>query len=277
MLLLHGFVIAKHKNASAYRTKFEANLPDILESFNDLYRTVIGRITVEALKVILTHLDMNGPIGLCLLSHGLNQFSPVLMSKLSLVYQERVLKVLQVWADWFLFSDAYVNGLHSTFLRSGNSGVVAFHSISTETEDKTNYDETGDVGKANPDAALAIGKSAATKELMSLPLAELERRCRHNGLSLVGGKEMMVARLLYLEESEKQRGYELADNLKYSQSYPRESGVDTGPVGFLGRNHQVEDDMNILSKIPIPAPELKPFPNKTVPDPVLPASKWARR
>ncbi|KAM0063789.1 putative CID domain, mRNA splicing factor Cwf21 domain-containing protein [Helianthus debilis subsp. tardiflorus] len=186
MLLLHGFVIAKHKNASAYRTKFEANLPDILESFNDLYRTVIGRITVEALKVILTHLDMNGPIGLCLLSHGLNQFSPVLMSKLSLVYQERVLKVLQVWADWFLFSDAYVNGLHSTFLRSDNSGVVAFHSISTETEDKTNYDETGDVGKANPDAALAIGKSAATKELMSLPLAELERRCRHNGLSLVG-------------------------------------------------------------------------------------------
>ncbi|KAM0067673.1 putative CID domain-containing protein [Helianthus debilis subsp. tardiflorus] len=240
MLLLHGFVIAKHKNASAYRTKFEANLPDILESFNDLYRIVTGRITVEALK-------------------------------------ERVLKVLQVWADWFLFLDAYVNGLHSTFLRSGNSGVVAFHSISTETEDKTNYVETGDVGKANPDAALAIGKSAATKELMSLPLAELERWCRHNGLSLVGGKEMMVARLLYLEESEKQRGYELTDNLKYSQSYPRESGVDTGPVGFSGRNHQVEDDMNILSKIPIPAPELKPFTNKTVPDPVLPASKWARR
>ncbi|KAJ0944858.1 putative RNA recognition motif domain, CID domain, mRNA splicing factor Cwf21 [Helianthus annuus] len=227
------------KNASAYRTKFEANLPDILESFNDLYRTVTGRITAEALK-------------------------------------ERVLKVLQVWADWFLFSDAYVNGLRSTFLRSGNSGVVAFHSISTETEDKTNYDETGDVGKANPDAALAIGKSAATKELMSLPLAELERRCRHNGLSLVGGREMMVARLLYLEESEKQRGYELTDNLKYSQSYPRESGVDTGPVGFSGRNHQVEDDMNILSKIPIPEPELKPFPNKTKPDSVLPASKWAR-
>ncbi|MFS7923084.1 putative CID domain, mRNA splicing factor Cwf21 domain-containing protein [Helianthus anomalus] len=229
------------KNASAYRTKFEANLPDILESFNDLYRTVTGRITAEALK-------------------------------------ERVLKVLQVWADWFLFSDAYVNGLRSTFLRSGNSGVVAFHSILTETEDKTNYDETGDVGKANPDAALAIGKSAATKELMSLPLAELERRCRHNGLSLVGGREMMVARLLYLEESEKQRGYELTDNLKYSQNYSRESGVDTGPVGFSGRNHQVEDDMNILSalKIPIPEPELKSFPNNTKPDFVLPASKWAR-
>ncbi|PWA62026.1 CID domain-containing protein [Artemisia annua] len=81
------------KNASAYRTKFETNLPDILESFNDLYRSVTGRITAEALK-------------------------------------ERVMKVLQVWADWFLFSDAYVNGLRSTFLRSSNSGVTSFHSIS---------------------------------------------------------------------------------------------------------------------------------------------------
>lgn len=39
------------KNASAYRTKFEATLPDIMESFNDLYRSVSGRITAEALKV----------------------------------------------------------------------------------------------------------------------------------------------------------------------------------------------------------------------------------
>lgn len=39
------------KNASAYRTKFEATLPDIMESFNDLYRSITGRITAEALKV----------------------------------------------------------------------------------------------------------------------------------------------------------------------------------------------------------------------------------
>lgn len=39
------------KNASAFRTKFEATLPDIMESFNDLYRSVTGRITAEALKV----------------------------------------------------------------------------------------------------------------------------------------------------------------------------------------------------------------------------------
>ena len=41
------------KNASAYRTKFEATLPDIMESFNDLYRGITGRITAEALKVEL--------------------------------------------------------------------------------------------------------------------------------------------------------------------------------------------------------------------------------
>lgn len=42
------------KNASAYRTRFEATLPDIMESFNDLYRSITGRITAEALKVRCT-------------------------------------------------------------------------------------------------------------------------------------------------------------------------------------------------------------------------------
>lgn len=45
------------KNASAYRTKFEANLPDILESFNDLYRGITGRITAEALKVVFCTME----------------------------------------------------------------------------------------------------------------------------------------------------------------------------------------------------------------------------
>jgi U2-associated protein SR140 len=43
------------KNASAYRTCFEARLPDIMESFNDLYRNITGRITAEALKVCFDH------------------------------------------------------------------------------------------------------------------------------------------------------------------------------------------------------------------------------
>jgi U2-associated protein SR140 len=42
------------KNASAFRTKFEASLPDVMESFNDLYCSITGRITAEALKVTYT-------------------------------------------------------------------------------------------------------------------------------------------------------------------------------------------------------------------------------
>lgn len=162
--------------------------------------------------------------------------------------------MLQVWSDWFLFSDAYVNGLRATFLRPGNCGVIPFHSIcgdAPELEKKTTED-TGDGGKVNQDAALAMGKGAAMKELMNLPLAELERRCRHNGLSLVGGRETMVARLLSLEEAEKQRVYELDDNLKYAQSHSssgrysnsrRKMNVEPELVGLSGWNRSAEDDM----------------------------------
>ncbi|XWS70514.1 hypothetical protein CRYUN_Cryun03dG0054300 [Craigia yunnanensis] len=244
------------KNASAYRTKFEATLPDIMESFNDLYCSVTGRITAEALK-------------------------------------ERVLKVLQVWSDWFLFSDAYVNGLRATFLRSGNSGVAPFHSIcgdAPEIEKKIGSEDAVDGIKANQDAALAMGKGAAMKELMDLPLAELERRCRHHGLSLVGGREIMVSRLLSLEDAEKQRSYELDDELKlrsgssrYS-SGQRDANAEPEPVGLSGWTHYAEDEIPSQCKgsvplaeiLPIPQPELKAFRKKEKIDPVLPASKWAR-
>lgn len=207
-----------------------------------------------------------------------------------------MLKVLQVWADWFLFSDAYVNGLRATFLRSSNSGVTLFHSIcgdAPEIEKNLHSDDTIDGSKSNQDSALAMGRGAATKELMSLPLAELERRCRHNGLSLVGGREMMVARLLSLEEAEKQRGYELDDELKYAQnqassgrysSSRRETSTEPEPVSFSGWDHYGDNDLHSQGKssvslaqsLPIPYPELKAFTKKERNDPVLPASKWAR-
>ncbi|KAL9265351.1 RRC1-like protein [Drosera capensis] len=246
------------KNASAYRTKFEATLPDIMESFNDLYRSITGRITAEALK-------------------------------------ERVLKVLQVWSDWFLFSDVYVNGLRATFLRSGNSGVTPFHSIAgdaPELENKTAIgDMTGGV-KTDQDAALAMGKGAAMKELLSLPLPELERRCRHNGLSLVGGRETMVARLLYLEEAEKQRSHELEDDLKYAKaqassgrysSLRREPSLENEPVMSSGWNNHGEvgtrshtAHSTLAQTLPIPLPEPIAFSRKEKMESLLPVSKWAR-
>ncbi|KAF5178342.1 Rrc1 [Thalictrum thalictroides] len=256
------------RNASAYRTKFEATLPDIMESFNDLYRSVTGRITAQALK-------------------------------------ERVLKVLQVWADWFLFSDAYVSGLRATFLRSGSSGVIPFHSIcgdAPEIENRTSSGDAAEGTKLNQDAALAMGKGAAMKELLNLPFSDLERRCRHNGLSLVGGREMMVARLLSLEEDEKQRGYERDDEMRYGQAHSsqgrhskdesdwnandgghRESGRGFEPMASSGWKHNGGESKGsygnssapLAPTLPIPQPELKAFSKKET-EPVLPVSKWAR-
>lgn len=210
--------------------------------------------------------------------------------------QERVLKVLQVWSDWFLFSDSYVNGLRATFLRPSASGVIPFHSISgdaPEQEEKVGAEVMSDVNKANQDAALAMGKGAAMKELLSLPLPELERRCRHNGLSLVGGREMMVARLLYLGEAEKQRGIELEEDLKYAQAHStsgrygsaqREGNAEMDAAGSSTWNHygddrsrsQVQGSTPLPQALSIPQPELKPFSKKEKAEPVLPASKWAR-
>uniref|UniRef100_A0A7N0TA05 Uncharacterized protein n=1 Tax=Kalanchoe fedtschenkoi TaxID=63787 RepID=A0A7N0TA05_KALFE len=241
------------KNASAYRTKFELSLPDIMESFNDLYCSITGRITAEALK-------------------------------------ERVLKVLQVWTDWFLFSDAYVNGLRATFLRSMNSGVTLFHSISgdaLETAQKASAEAGGNGCQA--DAALAIGRGAAVTELLGLPIAELERRCRHNGLSLVGGREMMVARLLNLEEAEKQRGSELGKDrdLKQMQSHSNSSKYPGVPAvenvsTSSGLNRTVQKSSaapvhaTVSPSTTIPVPELMTETKNGKSKLVLPVSKWAR-
>lgn len=207
------------------------------------------------------------------------------------------MKVLQVWADWFLFSDAYVNGLRVTFLRSGNSGVLPFHSICgdvPEIENKTSTEDLSEGGKLNQDTALAMGKGAAMKELLALPLAELERRCRHNGISLVGGRDMMVARLLYLEEAEKQGGCERDDDLRYGQS--RSNRFSRDDDGWHANNDYVketlssskwnrngeenieanEEDFALVldSTHPINRSEARAMSRKS--DAILPVSKWSR-
>ncbi|KAE8688114.1 hypothetical protein F3Y22_tig00111000pilonHSYRG00113 [Hibiscus syriacus] len=142
---------------------------------------------------------------------------------------------------------------------------------------------------ANQDAALAMGKGAAMRELMDLPLAELERR-RHNGLSLVGGREIMVARLLSLEDAEKQRNYELDDELKLRSSSSRhlsgqrDAYTEPESLGLSEWTRYREDEIHSERKVsvplaetfPVPQPELIPLTKKDKIDPVLPASKWAR-
>ncbi|KAJ0965753.1 hypothetical protein J5N97_026891 [Dioscorea zingiberensis] len=125
----------------------------------------------------------------------------------------------------------------------------------------------------------------------------------HNGLSLCGGREMMVARLLSLEEAEKHRGYDRNDDSKYGQSQSskysrddsswtssnagrRESSLGTEPSGSVGWDQHSEEMIQVHGKgsaaalaptLVIPQPELKPFTSKKgKSEPVLPASKWNR-
>ena len=123
-----------------------------------------------------------------------------------------MLRVLHVWSDWFLFSDSYVNGLRATFLRSGNSGVSSLDLMLGDVlpvkVTASSEDVSMDGLASAEDAALAIGEREAARELLSLPLADLERRCKHNGLSSRGGREIMAARLLSLWEAEKQKNQE---------------------------------------------------------------------
>ena len=176
-----------------------------------------------------------------------------------------------MWSDWFLFSDAYVNGLRSSFLRPGSSGVTLFHSISGDSPDvKVNVKEErkGDVGNSfDQDSALAVGKGAAMKELLGLPLSELEKRCRHNGLSLYGGRERMVARLLYLEEAEKQRVFDRDEDLKLNQSYSTRNAKEDSYVSTRSNRRDSEGTQNVS--------ESRVFASKKDPvDPIL-GSKWA--
>lgn len=79
--------------------------------------------------------------------------------------QERVIKSLHVCSYWFLFSDAYVNGLRATFLRYRNSGVPPFHSICVDSPPlkdlnsfEANLTDITDGSGPNQDFSLAIGE-----------------------------------------------------------------------------------------------------------------------
>jgi hypothetical protein len=108
-----------------------------------------------------------------------------------------VSKVLAVWADWFLFSESFITGLRTTFLRRSDSGVPPFHTLASTPLEQ----EEGKLEEA-PQAAGDDHVVTLEDELKALPAAELERRCKHSGLSLRGGRAVMIARLLYADEEE---------------------------------------------------------------------------
>lgn len=62
--------------------------------------------------------------------------------------------------------------------------MTPFHFIcgdAPEIDKKTNSECASDLSKVNEGTALAMHKVAAMEEVMNLPLAGLERHCRHNG------------------------------------------------------------------------------------------------
>ena len=96
-------------------------------------------------------------------------------------FQERVMKVLQVWSDWFLLSYAYVNVQRDTFLRFGNSSVPPFHSICWDApplkdldSSESNLTDITDGSGPNQDVAMVIGEGATTRELFSIPLVGIQ-------------------------------------------------------------------------------------------------------
>eukprot|EP00198_Chlamydomonas_reinhardtii_P008180 XP_001697517.1 predicted protein [Chlamydomonas reinhardtii] len=81
--LLHN-ATAPVRNASRYRVKLQAALPDVFESLNETYRGADGRMLQEALR-------------------------------------RHVLRVLRCWRDKYIFTDDYLNGLQAVFLTTGSS------------------------------------------------------------------------------------------------------------------------------------------------------------
>ncbi|DBA82509.1 TPA: hypothetical protein ACH3X2_000737 [Trebouxia sp. C0005] len=84
--------------------------------------------------------------------------------------RRHVLRVLRMWRTWSIFSDDFLNGLQATFLR----GASALSNRKAE----------------NPVLAA---------ELEQLQDDQLDTRCRRNGLSKKGGRDMQVQRLLELQ------------------------------------------------------------------------------
>ncbi|EFJ48766.1 hypothetical protein VOLCADRAFT_104604 [Volvox carteri f. nagariensis] len=85
--LLHN-ATAPVRNASRYRAKLQAVLPDIFESLNETYRNAEGRMLQEALR-------------------------------------RHVLRVLRCWRERYIFTDDYLNGLQATFLQTATSAAAA--------------------------------------------------------------------------------------------------------------------------------------------------------
>lgn len=93
------------KNASLFRTTFEARLPDMLDRLRLAQRALTGRMSASAMR-------------------------------------DRVLAVLTAWESWSLFPPMFLVGLNATFLRKGDERAYeAAHGVQEAPDAAAHVDE----------------------------------------------------------------------------------------------------------------------------------------
>lgn len=194
------------RNVSRYRARLQEALPDIFESLQESYRNADSRMAQELLR-------------------------------------KHVLKVLRVWRGWYIFSDDFLNGLQSTFLRGGIGPAGT----------RTAANEFG--GEIDP---------VLSESLAGMSDDELELRCKHCGLSRRGGREAQIARLLALDTylnggknplKNKVGGGEAITGGREAGTTPIESNLPTG--GVLPTSPEEEERRKRLRQAEIAVLELK--------------------
>lgn len=91
-----------------------------------------------------------------------------------------VLSVLQSWREHCVFSDEYLNGLHSQFLRTNTN--VHYHSTSHCIK--------------NFGLSRKCGRNPYSRNTTTMPHCELERKCYRAGLVTNGRKSELITRLI---------------------------------------------------------------------------------
>jgi len=162
------------KNASNYRTMFQASLKDVLKSFGNAMKASSGRITALALK-------------------------------------DQVMKVLEVWDRWSLYPSHFIQELVALFLDKPPpaKSLPKEEDVDGEPLDGEPMDDIDgealdgdpidgeDIDGEDMDGEPMDGEpiGGTGPDLRRLPLNELVKLCQQQGLASHGTQEQLVQRL----------------------------------------------------------------------------------
>jgi len=152
-------------NASAYRTKLGDFLPEVMESFNETYRSVPGRLSAENMR-------------------------------------KTVVRVLHAWNRWSLFPASYLEGLMVTFLRTSEGTLPSKILDSFEPVEGCSLVYAADAPLDSLDEVnLEDDEAGNDTELRSvLDEEELRHCCKRHAVFLELSREEKLARLRLIRE-----------------------------------------------------------------------------